>query len=38
MFEGDEAKDVWVDGRLISGRHPGVVEEFMNVFLREIEL
>jgi protease I len=36
VFEGDEAKDVCVDGRLISGRHPGVVEEFMDVFLRAI--
>ena len=36
MFEGDETKDVWVDSCLISGRHPGVVEEFMNAFLQEI--
>jgi protease I len=36
MFEGDEAKDVYVDGRLISGRHPGVIEEFMDIFLRAI--
>jgi putative intracellular protease/amidase len=38
MFEGNEAKDVHIDGHLISGRHPGVVEEFMDVFVREISL
>jgi putative intracellular protease/amidase len=29
--------DTWVDRGLITGRHPGVVEEFMSVFVREID-
>ncbi len=37
MYEGDETKVTHVDGNLISGRHPGFVEEFMQVFFEEIE-
>lgn len=37
VYEGDETAVTHVDGGLISGRHPGVVEEFMQVFLAELE-
>src|SRR5262245_60818762 len=37
VFDGDKLIDTWVDGRLITGRHPGVVEEFMSVFVRELD-
>ncbi|MUL39071.1 DJ-1/PfpI family protein [Gloeocapsopsis dulcis] len=36
MFDGDEAKNTYIDGNLITGRHPGVIEEFMSIFLKEI--
>lgn len=31
------AQDVVVDGNLISGQHPGVVDKFLDVFLTELE-
>ena len=37
IYEGEETAATYVDKNLISGRHPGVVEEFMQVFLEEIE-
>lgn len=37
VYEGDETAATHIDGNLISGRHPGVVEEFMQVFLQELE-
>lgn len=37
VYEQEETAAIWVDGDLISARHPGVVEEFMQVFLEEIE-
>jgi putative intracellular protease/amidase/anti-sigma regulatory factor (Ser/Thr protein kinase) len=37
VYEGNRLKDVWVDGNLITGRHPAVVDEFMKVFLQQIE-
>jgi protease I len=33
----DAGADVHVDGGLITGRHPGVVEPFMATFLRELD-
>ena len=36
IYEGEETAETYVDGGLISGRHPGVVEEFMQVFLEEL--
>lgn len=36
VFNGDETKKVHIDGNLITGKHPGVVEEFMSVFLEAI--
>jgi protease I len=29
--------DVVIDGNLISGKHPGVVDEFMEAFVKEME-
>ena len=37
VYYGDQLIDTYVDGNLITGRHPGVVEEFMKTFLEEIE-
>jgi len=37
VFDGDKLVDIYVEGNLITGRHPGVVEEFMQVFLKELE-
>ena len=36
IYEGDETAATHINGSLISGRHPGVVEEFMQVFLAEV--
>jgi putative intracellular protease/amidase len=36
VFDGNQLQETWVDANLITGRHPGVVEEFMNVFLRAL--
>ncbi len=37
VFAGDQLVDTHVAGNLITGRHPGVVEEFMQIFLHELE-
>ncbi len=37
IYEDGETAATYVDRNLISGRHPGVVEEFMQLFLKEIE-
>lgn len=37
QFEGDQTKDIVVDGDLISGKHPGVLDEFMRIYLQEIK-
>ncbi|MDY7024627.1 MAG: thiamine biosynthesis protein ThiJ, partial [Cyanobacteriota bacterium] len=37
MYENGETATTYIDGSLISGRHPGVVEEFMQVFLEELD-
>ena len=37
MYDGDETKITHVDGNLISGKHPGAIEEFMQLFLEELE-
>jgi protease I len=37
VYDGDEAAELVIDGNLISGRHPGVVNQFMEAFIREIE-
>lgn len=37
VFDSDQLIDTYVDGNLITGRHPGVVEAFMQIFLEELE-
>lgn len=36
VFDGNETAVTYVDGNLITGRHPGVTEEFMALFLKEM--
>ena len=33
VYEGDEAAELVIDGNIISGRHPGMVDKFMEVFV-----
>ena len=37
IYEGDVTADLVIDGNLITGKHPGVVDQFMEVFVHEIE-
>jgi protease I len=37
VFDGHRLTDTYVDRNLITGRHPGVVEEFMSSFVGELE-
>jgi protease I len=37
IYEGDVTADLVIDGNLITGKHPGVVDQFMEVFVQEIE-
>jgi putative intracellular protease/amidase len=37
VFEGDQLQDVCVDGSLVTARHPGVVDSFLETFVKEIE-
>ena len=37
VMDGPTAVDTYVDGNLISGRHPGVVDQFLEVFINELE-
>ncbi|WP_019507601.1 DJ-1/PfpI family protein [Pleurocapsa sp. PCC 7319] len=37
IYEGDSTPATYVDGNLISGQHPGVIEEFMQLFLAAID-
>jgi protease I len=37
IFDGNQLIDTYVDGNLITGRHPGVVEKFMQVFLQQLD-
>lgn len=36
LFDGDGTKKVHIDGNLITGKHPNVVDEFMKVFLEAV--
>jgi putative intracellular protease/amidase len=36
VYNGDETANTHIDGNLITGKHPGVVDEFMEIFLKEI--
>lgn len=37
VYDGDVTADLAIDGNLITGKHPGVVDRFMTTFVREIE-
>ncbi|MFB2969252.1 DJ-1/PfpI family protein [Aerosakkonema sp. BLCC-F183] len=37
VYDGDVTADLVIDGNLITGKHPGVVDEFMEAFVAEIE-
>lgn len=37
VFDGDKLADTHVDGGLVTGRHPGVVEEFMTAFEQALQ-
>jgi len=37
VFEGDGTVDLVVDDNLITAKHPAVTQQFMEVFIREIE-
>jgi protease I len=37
IFDGDATADLVVDGNLITAKHPGVTEKFMETFIKEIE-
>ena len=36
IYDGDETVATHINGSLVSGKHPGVIEEFMQVFLEEV--
>ena len=37
VYDGDVTADLVIDGNLITGKHPGVVDQFMEAFVAEIE-
>lgn len=37
VFEGDQTADIVIDGNLITAKHPGITDEFLKIFLNEIE-
>ena len=37
IYEGDGTATLVVDGDLITGKHPGVTEQFMAAFVQEVE-
>ncbi len=37
VFEGEKTADLVVDGNLITAKHPGVTDEFMEAFIKAIE-
>jgi len=37
VFDGDATADLVIDGNLVSAKHPGVTDKFMEAFVREIE-
>ena len=36
IYEGDATKELVLDGNLITGKHPGMVDLFMKVFVQEM--
>jgi protease I len=37
VYDGDQTVDLVIDGNLISGKHPAVVDRFMQSFVQQIE-
>ncbi|WP_013334603.1 DJ-1/PfpI family protein [Gloeothece verrucosa] len=37
MFEGEQTKIVHIDGGLVTGKHPDSIDEFLEIFLNELE-
>ncbi|NJL10513.1 MAG: thiamine biosynthesis protein ThiJ [Calothrix sp. SM1_7_51] len=37
IYEGDATAELVIDGNLITGKHPGMVDTFMETFIKEIE-
>jgi len=37
VYEGTGTKELVIDGNLITGKHPEITDEFMKVFIQEIE-
>jgi putative intracellular protease/amidase len=37
IFEGDGTADLVIDGNLVSGKHPGIIDRYMEVFVDVIE-
>jgi protease I len=37
IYDGDVTADLVIDGNLITGKHPGVVDKFMEAFVEEIK-
>lgn len=37
VFDGDQTADIVIDQDLITAKHPGVLDKFMDTFVREIE-
>jgi protease I len=37
VFDGDQTADIVVDGNLISGKHPGITDQFMATFAAELD-
>lgn len=37
VYEEDATAELVIDGNLITGKHPGVVDKFMEAFIQEIE-
>ncbi len=37
VIENDETVDLVIDGNLITGKHPGMIEEFVKVFVEQLD-
>ena len=37
VFDGDHLADTHVDGALVTARHPGVTQQFLDVYLKELQ-
>lgn len=37
VYEEDQTAELVIDGDLITGKHPGMIEEFVKTFVEQIE-